>query len=72
MSLKFWLLAGFSTLALAHPAMAQEAAAGATATGGLEEIVITAQKREENLQTVPVSVTALSSFADDHAAELVS
>ncbi|MCX8499864.1 MAG: TonB-dependent receptor plug domain-containing protein, partial [Caulobacteraceae bacterium] len=63
MSLKFWLLAGFSTLALAHPALAQEAAAGTTATGGLEEIVITAQKREENLQTVPVSVTALSSEA---------
>lgn len=63
MSLKFWLLAGFSTLALVHPAMAQETPAGATAAGGLEEIVITAQKREENLQTVPVSVTALSSEA---------
>lgn len=31
--------------------------------GQLEEIVVTAQKREQNLQTVPVSVTAFS--ADD-------
>jgi iron complex outermembrane receptor protein len=30
-------------------------------TGGLEEIVVTAQKRTENLQEVPVSITALSS-----------
>jgi iron complex outermembrane recepter protein len=29
-------------------------------TTGLDEIVVTARKREENLQTVPVSVTALS------------
>ncbi len=28
--------------------------------GGLEEIVVTAQKRAENLQTVPMSVTAVS------------
>jgi iron complex outermembrane receptor protein len=30
-------------------------------TGELETVVVTAQKREENLQTVPVSVTALDS-----------
>ncbi|WP_129780436.1 TonB-dependent receptor [Peristeroidobacter soli] len=30
---------------------------------GLEEIVVTARKREENLQTAPVSVTALTSAA---------
>ncbi len=31
----------------------------AEATGGLEEVVVTAQKRTENLQNVPVSITAL-------------
>lgn len=32
----------------------------ARAAGGLEEIVVTAQRREENLQNVPVAVTAIS------------
>jgi iron complex outermembrane receptor protein len=59
---KFVLLATTS-LIFAAPAFAQDASAEAAAaedTGGLEEIVVTAQKREENLQDVPVSVTALS------------
>ena len=34
-----------------------------TAQGILEEILVTAQKREENLQDVPVSVTAFSGDA---------
>jgi len=34
-------------------------AAFAQTTGGLEEIIVTAQKREENLQTVPLSIQAL-------------
>ena len=29
-----------------------------TTAGGLEEIVVTAQKREENLQSVPISIQA--------------
>jgi iron complex outermembrane recepter protein len=32
----------------------------ATSTGGLEEIIVTAQKREETLQSVPVSIQAFS------------
>ncbi|MFM8481447.1 MAG: TonB-dependent receptor, partial [Gammaproteobacteria bacterium] len=28
--------------------------------GGLEEIVVTAQKRTENLQTTPIAITALT------------
>jgi iron complex outermembrane receptor protein len=32
-------------------------------TGGLEDIVVTAQRREENLQDVPVAVTALDANA---------
>ncbi|OWK33892.1 TonB-dependent receptor [Sphingomonas dokdonensis] len=42
------------------PAQANQGAGIATATdGGLDEIVVTAERREENLQRVPVSVTAL-------------
>lgn len=33
------------------------------AEGALEEVVVTAQKREQNLQDVPVAVTALSGEA---------
>lgn len=63
MSSKFVLLAGLSALALAQPAWAQDAGQAEEDTGGLEEIVVTAQKREENLQDVPVSVTALGAEA---------
>jgi len=52
-------LAGTSALC-AVPAFAQE-----SGTGGLKEIVVTAQRREENLQKVPVAVTAIG--ADDLA-----
>jgi iron complex outermembrane recepter protein len=34
--------------------------AGAGATGGLEEVVVTAERREASLQTVPIAVSALS------------
>ena len=40
------------------PTLAQQGGAGESA--GLEEIVVTAQRREENLQTVPLAVTALT------------
>ena len=44
-----------SSMALASPAMAQE-----TPRVGLEEIVVTAQRREESLQDAPIAITALS------------
>jgi iron complex outermembrane recepter protein len=62
MSRRFMLLAGVSTALFATPAFAQDAAP-AEDNVGLEEIVVTAQKREENLQNVPVSVTALGAEA---------
>lgn len=55
---KAYLGASISLLAITSAAQAQEAP-----EGGLEEIVVTAQKREQNLQQVPVSVTALSAEA---------
>jgi len=45
-----------------QPAYAQQAAqpAASSQTGGLEEIVVTARKTEEKLQTAPLSVTAIT------------
>ena len=54
-------LAGATALC-APQAFAQDTGAGAQ---GLKEIVVTAQRREENLQRVPVAVTAIG--ADDIA-----
>ncbi|EHJ61731.1 TonB-dependent receptor [Novosphingobium pentaromativorans] len=48
------------------PAMAQDSASAAddqsaqASHGGIEEIVVTAQRREQNLQDVPVAVTAVT------------
>jgi len=61
------LLVGLaSTLAHAAHVNAQETAppdgpVAAAETGGIEEIVVTAQRRSENLQDVPVTVAALPS-----------
>ena len=51
---RFWLLVGAFTLSPAFGADAPQ-------EGALEEIVVTATKREESLQTIPISVTAFSS-----------
>jgi iron complex outermembrane recepter protein len=56
---KFALLATASLIFVATPAFAQDSSVAADDTGGLEEIVVTAQKREQNLQDVPVSVTPI-------------
>lgn len=49
--------AATSALAVSAPALGQEAGTG------IEEIVVTAQKRAQNLQEVPISVTAFSDTA---------
>ena len=51
------LLAGSATLAALLPIAA---AAQSTSQTSLEEIVVTAQKREETLQRVPIAVTAIT------------
>ena len=55
------MLAATTALTAAMPAFAQ--AAAESESGGLEEIVVTAQKREQNLQDVPIAVTAITGDA---------
>lgn len=68
---KMLLLTGLSAFAVATPAAAQTAPAPAEDTG-LSEIIVTAQKKSERLQDVPISVAAVSgqTVADMHAATL--
>src|SRR4030088_1504986 len=42
------------------PAMADQAAATTEESGGMEEIVVTARKTSESLQTTPVAVSAFT------------
>src|SRR3569833_2474684 len=62
--LKIRLLAATALAAgLAFPAFAQQAAqpqAAAVQQGGLEEIVVTAARREEKLRDVPLAVTSFN------------
>lgn len=51
---------GLGMLSLAGPAFAQEPASPGPEEFGLEEIIVTAQKREQNLQEVPLAVSAIS------------
>ncbi len=57
---------GALATALASPAMAQTAAAqpqAAADNGGIADIVVTAQKRSENVQDVPISISAFTAEA---------
>ena len=58
-----WVLTVASVLLAAHAFGADTSAPGTPAEGtntGLEEIIVTAQRREERLDKVPISVTAFS------------
>ncbi|MEH3108014.1 MAG: TonB-dependent receptor [Sphingomonas fennica] len=62
-----------ATAFTAAPAMAQDAVSGGNSAGpstpapastaGVEEVVVTAQKRAENVQTVPIAITAFTATA---------
>ncbi len=60
---KTWMLAGVAAVALTSaPALAQDAAPAADG-GAPAEIIVTAQKRSERLQDVPVAVSVISGVA---------
>jgi iron complex outermembrane receptor protein len=65
---------GISAFALmSAPVLSQTmAAAAAPSDGGIEEIIVTAQKKSENLQNVPISIVAVTAQAvsDLHAVTL--
>jgi iron complex outermembrane receptor protein len=71
MTLRTLLLNGatFAVALLAQPALAQgaEPAAAASDTGALREIIVTAQRRQDSIQSIPVAVTALDQRALDAA-----
>src|ERR1700757_322541 len=52
--------AGTATTPATPPPASSTAPAGDNATTGLQEIVVTAQKRAQNVQDTPLSVTAVS------------
>ncbi|MEY4255322.1 MAG: hypothetical protein RLZZ141_549, partial [Pseudomonadota bacterium] len=60
--LRSYLAMGVSAIAVAAVAMPAFAQEAAPAKGGsiLEELVVTAQKREEAIQDVPIAVSAFS------------
>ena len=56
---KALLLTGNLLIWPASQASAQEAAQAETQVGQLEEIVVTAQKREQSAQSTPIAITAI-------------
>ena len=61
------LLAGSALISFAAPAFAQDAAAATTAAedraGAMDDIIVTARRRDESLRDVPIAVTAFSAEA---------
>src|SRR4051812_31216422 len=53
-----YLLIGAALGSLCAPEAQAQQVAQAVGVGGLEEIVVTARRREENIQSVPVAITA--------------
>src|SRR3546814_6156088 len=66
-------------VATAMPVAAQDSADQSMANASMDDIVVTARRREESLQSVPVSITAISSDmleqksrSEEHTHELQS
>jgi iron complex outermembrane receptor protein len=60
MNARVWLCASLCAIAVAAPAVAQEVDTGSE---GLEDIIVTAQRRSQDLRDVPISITAANSEA---------
>ncbi|WP_421837911.1 TonB-dependent receptor [Novosphingobium sp.] len=56
---KLTLLAGVCAAAVATPSFAQSAASGDTGPG-VQEIIVTAQRQSQRLQTVPIAISAFT------------
>lgn len=57
----FAVAMGYAAMTLSHPATAQDRPPAPPETGGLlDEVTVTAQRREEAIQDVPIAVTAFS------------
>ena len=54
-------LAFIAVPAFAQDTAAQDATEGTVNTSGIGEIVVTAQKRSENIQNVPIAISAVGS-----------
>jgi iron complex outermembrane receptor protein len=65
MTPKWMLLACVSCAAM--PAMAQDAPAGAVEEGAIEDIVVTAQRRSERVQDIPVAISAFGGESIERA-----
>jgi len=63
MTARMSVMGGVSALALLSAAPAPAFAQAAEPTFGVEEIVVTARKREESLQDTPISITAYTAAA---------
>jgi iron complex outermembrane receptor protein len=58
----FGLMIALSATTRADTAPADTATPPAADSGGLQEVVVTAQKRTENLKDIPISISAISSY----------
>lgn len=68
-SFKAALAASASLMVLATPAMAQEA----QDSSGIGDIVVTAQKRSENVQDVPIAISAVGNkFLESRGVESIT
>jgi iron complex outermembrane recepter protein len=61
----FWLLLSVSTAHAQNSGVQSTASAPASEQSGIPDIVVVAEKREENLQKVPIAITAVSSATLD-------